>query len=94
VCLASDKLKHKSDTCVFVFVCGAQPMFSTIEDIYVALVDTDRGQKEKVHFYDTAGLVSFFQFLHLNFVNKMTVYFILLEYAYMQLIKPYIFCAL
>ena len=36
---------------------GAQPMFSTIEDIYVALVDTDRGQKEKVHFYDTAGLV-------------------------------------
>lgn len=32
------------------------PMFSTIEDIYVALVDTDRGQKEKVHFYDTAGL--------------------------------------
>jgi len=32
-------------------------MFSTIEDIYVALVDTDRGQKEKVHFYDTAGLV-------------------------------------
>jgi len=32
------------------------PMFSTVEDIYVALVDTDRGQKEKVHFYDTAGL--------------------------------------
>jgi NF-kappa-B inhibitor-interacting Ras-like protein len=34
------------------------PMFSTIEDIYVAMVDTDRGQKEKVHFYDTAGLDS------------------------------------
>lgn len=33
-------------------------MFSTVEDIYVALVDTDKGQKEKVHFYDTAGLVS------------------------------------
>ena len=32
-------------------------MFSTIEDIYVAMVDTDRGPKEKVHFYDTAGLV-------------------------------------
>lgn len=31
-------------------------MFSTLEDIYVAQVDTDRGQKEKVHFYDTAGL--------------------------------------
>jgi len=37
-----------------------QPMFSTVEDIYVALVDTDRGQKEKVHFYDTAGLVNYF----------------------------------
>ncbi len=35
-----------------------QPMFSTIEDIYVAQVDTDRGQKEKVHFFDTAGMVS------------------------------------
>jgi NF-kappa-B inhibitor-interacting Ras-like protein len=34
------------------------PMFSTIEDIYVAMVDTDRGPKEKVHFYDTAGLDS------------------------------------
>lgn len=33
-------------------------MFSTIEDIYVAHIDTDRGQKEKVRFYDTAGLVS------------------------------------
>ena len=32
-------------------------MFSTLEDIYVAQVDTDRGQKEKVHFYDTTGLV-------------------------------------
>ena len=33
-------------------------MFSTIEDIYVSYIDTDRGQKEKVRFYDTAGLVS------------------------------------
>jgi len=50
-----------------------QPMFSTIEDIYVALVDTDRGQKEKVHFYDTAGLVNcLFQFLHFNCINDMT----------------------
>ena len=39
-------------------------MFSTVEDIYVALVDTDRGQKEKVHFYDTAGLVSCSVSLH------------------------------
>jgi len=38
-------------------------MFSTVEDVYVALVDTDRGQKEKVHFYDTAGLVNCFYLL-------------------------------
>lgn len=34
------------------------PMFSTIEDIYVAMIDTERGQKEKVRFYDTAGMES------------------------------------
>ena len=34
-----------------------QNIFTTIEDTYVAYIDTDRGQKEKVHFYDTAGLV-------------------------------------
>ncbi|XP_011305100.1 NF-kappa-B inhibitor-interacting Ras-like protein [Fopius arisanus] len=28
----------------------------TIEDIYVANIETDRGTKEKVRFYDTAGL--------------------------------------
>jgi len=44
-------------------------MFSTIEDTYVAWVDTDRGQKEKVYFYDTAGLVSFSHFLHFSCVN-------------------------
>jgi len=32
------------------------PMFSTIEDIYVANIDTDRGQKEKVRLHDTAGM--------------------------------------
>ncbi|ELT87410.1 hypothetical protein CAPTEDRAFT_21196 [Capitella teleta] len=32
-----------------------QPMFSTIEDIYVGQIETDRGV-ERVHFYDTAGL--------------------------------------
>ena len=32
-------------------------MFSTIEDIYEANIETDRGQKERVRFYDTAGLV-------------------------------------
>ncbi|XP_053980750.1 NF-kappa-B inhibitor-interacting Ras-like protein isoform X1 [Hylaeus anthracinus] len=30
----------------------------TIEDIYVANIETDRGTKEKVRFYDTAGLES------------------------------------
>ncbi|KAK2162229.1 hypothetical protein LSH36_101g00024 [Paralvinella palmiformis] len=34
------------------------PMFSTIEDIYMAVVDTERTVKEKVHFFDTAGLES------------------------------------
>ncbi|XP_074644665.1 NF-kappa-B inhibitor-interacting Ras-like protein 2 isoform X2 [Tubulanus polymorphus] len=32
------------------------PTFSTIEDTYVAMIETDRGVKEKVRFYDTAGL--------------------------------------
>lgn len=30
----------------------------TIEDIYVANIETDRGTKEKIRFYDTAGLES------------------------------------
>ncbi|KAL4703756.1 hypothetical protein ACJJTC_017544 [Scirpophaga incertulas] len=30
--------------------------YATIEDIYVANIDTDRGTKERVCFYDTAGL--------------------------------------
>ncbi|XP_046386701.1 NF-kappa-B inhibitor-interacting Ras-like protein 2 [Ischnura elegans] len=33
-------------------------IYPTIEDIYVAHVETDRGTKEKLRFYDTAGLVS------------------------------------
>ncbi|GIX74821.1 NF-kappa-B inhibitor-interacting Ras-like protein 2 [Caerostris darwini] len=36
------------------FPCYAYP---TIEDIYCALVNTDRGLKEKLRFYDTAGTV-------------------------------------
>ncbi|XP_023721431.1 NF-kappa-B inhibitor-interacting Ras-like protein [Cryptotermes secundus] len=31
-------------------------LHSTIEDIYVASVETDRGTREKMRFYDTAGL--------------------------------------
>ncbi|XP_013397471.1 NF-kappa-B inhibitor-interacting Ras-like protein 1 [Lingula anatina] len=38
-------------------IVGA-PTFKTIEDIYVAYVDTDRGVKEKVRLYDTPGLDS------------------------------------
>lgn len=36
---------------------GAE-IFPTIEDIYVANVETDRGSKEKFNFYDTAGFDS------------------------------------
>ncbi|KAG8176338.1 hypothetical protein JTE90_003300 [Oedothorax gibbosus] len=36
------------------FPCCAYP---TIEDIYCAFVNTDRGIKEKLRFYDTAGTV-------------------------------------
>ncbi|XP_014475464.1 PREDICTED: NF-kappa-B inhibitor-interacting Ras-like protein isoform X1 [Dinoponera quadriceps] len=35
-----------------------QEIHPTIEDIYVANIETDRGTKEKVRFYDTAGLES------------------------------------
>ena len=33
-------------------------MHSTIEDIYTAMIETDRGVKEKVRIFDTGGLVS------------------------------------
>ena len=39
-------------SCFFSF----QPYTPTIEDTYVGLVETDRGTKEKLRFYDTAGL--------------------------------------
>lgn len=32
------------------------PMHPTIEDIYTAMIETDRGVKEKVRIYDTGGL--------------------------------------
>lgn len=35
-----------------------QPSFRTIEDIYDVLIETEKGGKEKVRIYDTAGLVS------------------------------------
>lgn len=33
-------------------------MYPTIEDIYSAMIETDRGVKEKVIIYDTGSLVS------------------------------------
>ena len=47
-----------------------QPMFSTIEDIYVVSIDTDRGQKEKVRFIDTAGIVNTFLFVTFSLVFR------------------------
>lgn len=32
------------------------PFSSTVEDVYVANIETDRGTKEKIRFYDTAGV--------------------------------------
>ncbi|XP_053618028.1 NF-kappa-B inhibitor-interacting Ras-like protein [Plodia interpunctella] len=37
-------------------VNGKSSFYPTIEDIYVANIETDRGSKERVCFYDTAGL--------------------------------------
>lgn len=37
-------------------------MYPTIEDIYDAWIDADRGQKEKIRIFDLKGLVkSFFK---------------------------------
>ena len=33
-----------------------QPFSSTLEDVYVANIETDRGTKEKIRFYDTQGV--------------------------------------
>lgn len=34
-------------------------MFHTIEDIYEVQLDTERGVKERVRIFDTAGVVSY-----------------------------------
>ena len=36
-----------------------KPMFHTIEDIYEVQLDTERGVKERVRIFDTAGVVSY-----------------------------------
>ena len=33
-----------------------QPFSSTLEDVYVANIETDRGTREKIRFYDTQGV--------------------------------------
>ena len=33
-----------------------QPFPSTLEDIYESIIDTDRGTKETIRFYDTQGI--------------------------------------
>ena len=45
----------------YVFLFGSQPSHSTIEDIYTAVIETDRGVKEKVRIFDTgaAAMVRF-----------------------------------
>ena len=43
-----------------MFPINFKPTFPTIEDIYEVQLDTDRGVKEKIRIFDTAGLVSFF----------------------------------
>ncbi|KAK3520176.1 hypothetical protein QTP70_017949, partial [Hemibagrus guttatus] len=39
----------------YVFTVGSEPM-ETLEDIYIGSVETDRGTREQVRFYDTRGL--------------------------------------
>ena len=39
--------------CLFSFF---QPFSPTIEDIYIANVDTDRGTRERIRFVDTEGI--------------------------------------
>lgn len=47
---------------VFIF----QELHSTIEDTYVATVDTGRGQRDILRIYDTAGLQGTVQVLKSN----------------------------
>lgn len=55
--------------------------YPTIEDIYVANIETDRGTKERVCFYDTAGLEppltgefkGFYKLFFLSIVNNILI---------------------
>lgn len=45
-------------------------MHSTIEDIYTAMIETDRGVKEKVRIFDTGGLVRLQSVYAFHFVKQ------------------------
>lgn len=53
----SEKTVRLNWVCIFVsFIQNFQEIYPTIEDIYVANIESDRGIKEKIRFYDTAGI--------------------------------------
>lgn len=54
---------------------------ATIEDIYVAMIETERGTKEKVRFYDTAGLESVQQAKHLCQAGQADGYILVYDTA-------------
>lgn len=49
-------MQHTTLMCGFVYPSlGSEPM-ETLEDIYIGSIETDRGTREQVRFYDTRGL--------------------------------------
>jgi hypothetical protein len=44
-------------------------MHSTIEDIYTAMIETDRGVKEKVRIFDTGGLVRYYAIFYMIYTS-------------------------
>jgi NF-kappa-B inhibitor-interacting Ras-like protein len=46
----------------------SQELHPTIEDIYVANIESDKGTREKVRFYDTAGI----EYLQITTANGTT----------------------
>lgn len=50
-----------------ITICSKE-LHPTIEDIYVANVESDKGTREKIRFYDTAGI----EFSQISTANGMT----------------------
>lgn len=49
-------MQHTTLKCASVYPSlGSEPM-ETLEDIYIGSIETDRGTREQVRFYDTRGL--------------------------------------